>query len=290
LTRADSKSKLPEGVKVAQIDYNDESTLVSALEGHQVLIITLSIKAAPDTQSKLIQAAAKVGIRYVMPNAWGLDILNPDLTKSVMMEGINKACAQIEAAGMTYMTLTCGFWYEYSLVNGPVCFGFEIPSKKVTFYDDGKTKINVSTWDQCGRAIAALFSFKELPEDENDKSTTVNSWRNKPVTISSFLVSQKDMFESWKRVTGDKDEDWTIEYQPTSERHEEGKKRLQAGDRLGYGMLLYARNFYPDGTGAYESKYGLQNAVLGLPEEDLDERTKVAIQMVESGYSYFDRN
>jgi hypothetical protein len=97
------------------------------------------------------------------------------------------------------------------------------------FYDDGNTKINASTWEQCRRAVAALLSLKELTEDENDQNPTVSSWRNKPLYISSFLLSQKDMFERWKRVTGDKDEDWTIDYEPTGERYKRGPGALSKG-------------------------------------------------------------
>ena len=132
-----------------------------------------------------------------------------------------------------------------------------------------------------------MLSLKELPEDENDQSPTISNWRNKPLYVSSFLISQKDMFESWKRVTDDEDEDWTISYQPTAERYQEGLARLQKGERKGMAQALYARVFYPNGDGDYEHSRGLANAQLGLPQEDLDERTKAAKQMLDRGYSYF---
>jgi tryptophan synthase beta chain len=68
ITRDGSKDKLPEGVKIAQVDYDDEATIFAALEGQQILIITLSVAAPQDTHSKLIKAAAKAGVPYVMPN------------------------------------------------------------------------------------------------------------------------------------------------------------------------------------------------------------------------------
>jgi len=292
LTRVGSKSKLPEGVNAAQIDYDDESTLVTALKGHQVLIITLSVTVPDDYELRLVQAAAKAGIQYVMPNHWGIDVENEELVKDSLWPRGAPILPQIEATGvLSWISLNCGFWYEYSLISGSNLFGFDLKEKKLTMYDDGKTKINVSTWDQCGRAVAALLSLKELPEDENDKSPTVNTWRNKSVYISDFLVSQTDMFESWKRVTGDKDEDWSIEYEPSDVRYKEGVERLQAtGDRSAFGQVLYVRDFFPNGGGDFESTRGLDNSILGLPKEDLDERTKVAKRMVDSGYSYWGRH
>jgi hypothetical protein len=43
-------------------------------------------------------------------------------------------------------------------------------------------------------------------------------------------------------------------------------------------FLRYSRVFYPDGSGDFESSKGTSNAVLGLPEEDIDEATKIAVE------------
>lgn len=223
----------------------------------------------------------------VMPNSWGFDVTNKDMSKDTFMDKQAEFNA-IKKYGISWTALTCGFWYEYSLITDPNLYGFDVQNKKVTFYDDGLTKINTSTWDQCGRAVAAFLSLKELPENENDKSPTIQTWRNKPMFISSFLISQKDMYESLKRVTGDKDEDWTIEYEPVVDRYKRGVEIMKTGDRSGFGMLLYARDFYPN-TGDYEKRNPLDNERLLLPVEDLDERTKWALKLKESGYSYYSR-
>ena len=231
LTRIDSpsKTKIPTGTKVVHIDYSDESSIVAALQGQQFLIITLSVLAPPDQHSKLVHAAAKAGVPYVMPNHYGADIANEQLSKELLTAHKGRAhVAEIESTGASWIALACSFWYEFSLVMGPEWYGFDFKSRKATFYDDGTTRINTSTWEQCGRAVAALLSLKELPDDEHDRALTISNWRNKPLYISSFLLSQREMFESWKRVTGDRDEDWTIEYQPTGERYAQGLERMKA--------------------------------------------------------------
>jgi tryptophan synthase beta chain len=68
ITRLNSKSKLPEGVKIAQVDYDDEASIIAALKGQQFLIITMSVTAPRDTHSRLVKAAAKADVPYVMPN------------------------------------------------------------------------------------------------------------------------------------------------------------------------------------------------------------------------------
>lgn len=66
ITRADSPNKLPEGVIKAA--YSDDSSLVESLKGQQLLIITMHARANPDAQAKLVDAAVKAGVSYVMPN------------------------------------------------------------------------------------------------------------------------------------------------------------------------------------------------------------------------------
>ena len=96
------------------------------------------------------------------------------------------------------------------------------------------------------------------------------------------------MFDSILRVIGDKESDWKIDYEPAVERYKAGQEFMKGSDRVGgYQQVMYTRVFYKDGSGDFSSK--LDNDKLGLPQENLDEETKVAVQMVEEGYNYFAR-
>lgn len=48
---------------------------------------------------------------------------------------------------------------------------------------------------------------------------------------------------------------------------------------------MYARVFYPDDSGDYETSKGLDNESLNLPDEDLDEATKRTVELVNSGWN-----
>lgn len=284
MTHAGSKGTLPAGVKIAQVSYDDDDdgkSLVSALQGQQFLVITLSVRAPPHTHTKLVNAAAKAGVPYVMPNAYGTDFQNKSLREeSLATAGAFRNCAEVESLGASsYVAMVCGMWYEWSLACGEPWFGFDIKKRNVTFFDDGKTRINVSTWRQCGRALAALLS---LPE--SGTSPAVSQWKNKPLYIASFRVSQRDMLDSIHRVTGTTDKDWEIRYESTAQRYRDGKEELQKGSVIGFAKSLYARIFFPNGDGDFESSRGLANDLLGLPKEDLDEATKRTVDMVESGW------
>jgi len=281
--RAESKGEIPNGVKVAQVNYEDEATLVSAPQGQEFLVITLGVLAPPDLHDKLVKAAAKAGVPYVVPNIYRGDILNATLQQGGAYDSHPKL-AEIQRLGVSsYIVLVCGFWYEWSIARGLQWFGFDIKNKKVAFYDDGKTSINVSTWLQCGRALAGLLSLKELPDDSNDRSPTVSQWRNKPLYISSFRVSQREMLDNVHRLTGSNDAEWEIDYEPSAERLKNGKAEMERGIRTGFPKALYARVFFPNGNGDFESGRGLANSLIGLPKEDLDEATKRALDDVTKG-------
>jgi hypothetical protein len=279
LTRAESKRAPPDGIKSVQVDYNDQETLVAALRGQDFLIITLAITAPPDTHSKLVKAAAAAGVPYVMPNCYGADIRNPILASEPLGAIVMAQIAEIESLGLSYVTLACGVWYEWSLALGDAFFGFDIKNRKAVFLDDGKTALNVSTWEMCGRAVTALLS---LPE--SGASPALEDWKNEPVYVRSFRVTQRDMLDSLHRVLGTTDEDWAISYEPAEKRAQEGLEEFAKGIITGRAKNMYSRHFMRARAGELEFSKDVANEVLGLAEESLDEATKKAVEMLESGF------
>lgn len=281
LSRKDSKNTLPAGVIVKHVDYDEPATLVEALQGQDVLIITMNVMAPPDTQRKLIDAAAQAEVGWVLPNEWGTDPTQTSLIAEAFPHNTYAATREyIDQVGKSsWIGMICSFWYEFSLAGSPHRYGFDFKERSVTFFDDGTTKINSSTWDQCGRAVAALLSLKVLPDDEADKSPSLSQFRNSFVYLSSFNVSQKDMFASVLRVTGAAESDWTVKYQNSKERYDEGVAMFKAGNRQGFAQLMYTRAFYPTGEGNFENRGLLHNDLLGLPQESLDEATRRAVDI-----------
>lgn len=283
LTRPESTSAMPAGVSVKKVDYEDSTSLTAALRGQELLIITMAVTAPKEQQTKLIDAAAAAGVPWVMPNEFGNDNDLESLSKETLIgEGLMKVRQYIDQVGKsTWIGLACGFWYEYSLSSSPLLYGFDFKNRAVTFYDEGTARINTSTWPQTGRAVARLLSLKILKDDESDKSPTLTDYARRTVFVSSFCLSQRDMFDSALRVTGTTPADWTVTHEPSAERYAAGLQQLQTGDRMGFGKLLYARVFYPNDDGNFEKRKGTQNEMLGLPKEDLDEYTKIAVEMAE---------
>ena len=281
ITRADSTNALPAGVDVQKVSYDDHGSLVAALRGQDALVITMNTRAPPEQQGQLIEAAAAAQVPWVLPNEYGYDTLHPGLHADIPLGKAHAAYReQIATLGVSsYVGVTCGFWYEYSLSASPACYGFDLKDRSVTFFDDGNTRINTSTLPQCGRAVANLLGMKILPEDAGDGSACLSQFRNRFVYVSSFRVSQKDMLDSVMRVTDTKVGDWKIGHEASVDRYKAGCEELKKGNFVGFPQLMYTRVFYQDGSGDFEASRGLQNEVLGLPKDDLDEYTKIALQM-----------
>ncbi|KAM0714884.1 hypothetical protein Q7P37_009349 [Cladosporium fusiforme] len=276
ITRASSTSTFAEGVKRQTVDYSDHESMVSGLRGQDFLIVTMSVTAG-DAQAKLLAAAHEAGVRWVMPNEYGGDYAAGSFGADVHLAPAALATRKaIVDAGMNFVALSCSFWYEYSLAGTAVRYGFDFGQREVTFYDEGETKITTSTWPQVGRAVAALLSLPVWPVNEEDGQLTLSKFQNRSAFVGSFHVSQKDMFASVLRVTGTREEDWKVGYESAEARFQRGGELLAQGKMEGFGMLLYARAFYKDGAGDLQAK--LNNEELGLPEEDFDEATAVAVE------------
>jgi saccharopine dehydrogenase-like NADP-dependent oxidoreductase len=104
IARPSSTSKLSEGVQVARVDYSgdDDAALVEALRVQQVLIITMSVAAPSGTISKIVRAAAKAGVPYVLPNWFSHDATNDTLCKdSSFSQYRDSICGEIESLGVS---------------------------------------------------------------------------------------------------------------------------------------------------------------------------------------------
>ncbi|KAJ5089338.1 hypothetical protein N7532_008022 [Penicillium argentinense] len=283
LTREDSKGKVPDGVHVEKVNYDDEASIIKALKGQQFVAITLGVRAPDDLHSRICAAAGKAGVSYIMPNAYGYPLAPGDVGEEgsysrLVVDRVNDTKNGVSS----YIKLSCGFWYEWSLAIGEQWFGFTIKDRKVTFFDDGKRTITVSSWDQCGRALAALVS---LPE--SGSSPSLADYKNEDCPICSFRVSQRDMLDSLHRVLGTTDSDWEITYEPVEKRIADGTNDLSQGNFTGFAKKLYGGVFLASNPTSDFAATKSANEALALPKEDLDEATKRTVAMVESGWNPF---
>jgi hypothetical protein len=285
ITRAGSSTQPPSGVRVSSVNYEEPDTIIEALKNQDALIITMSVSAPPDQASKIIEAAAKAGVPWIIPNEFGTNSNSQAAKDTHIGPPKIKERELIEKLGVSsWIGVACSFWYEYSLA-GPGLYGIDIGKKEVIWFDDGKQRIHTSTWAQVGRAIANLLSMPVSAEKGDGKSLTLDAYRNKFVYISSFTLNQREMLDAVQRVTGTTDADWKISSTTAKERFENGQKRMLQGDRMGFAHALYSRYFFPgEKAGLYGETEGLDNEKLGLSEEDLFEATKESVRLADAEY------
>jgi hypothetical protein len=218
-------------------------------------------------------------VQYILPNEWSPDTANESLVKDVFPFAskplIREKITSEGGSKTQYIALITGFWYEWSLAIAPA-YGFDFANKSVIFFDDGKTVIDTSTWPQIGRAVAALLSLPILSEDRSEDCLAY--FGNRQVYMSSFSLSQEDIFNSVLRVTGTNAEDWRASYVPSEQRYAEGLESIKQGQKIGFAKMMYTRVFYKDGCGNFGKFKKTVNGLLKLPEEDIDEFTAIAIE------------
>lgn len=276
---------MPAGIEVKKVNYDDHAALVEALRGQDALVITLGVRAPPDAQTKLIEAAAAAEVPWVLPNEFGGDNANETLRNDVVVNGHKTQYRDlIEKLGKSaWVGICCGFWYEFSLAGGSGSYGIDFKERSVVLFDEGTTPLSTTTLPQTGRAVAGLLGLKVLREDENDKAPCLTDWRNKFVYVASFVVSQKDILDSVLRVTHTELKDWKITHEPAKERYQRGVEMMQKGNFEGLRISMHTRYFFPDESGNHAKIRGLDNEKLGLPKEDIDEFTRLAVQWATDG-------
>ncbi|KAF5018001.1 hypothetical protein F66182_10027 [Fusarium sp. NRRL 66182] len=290
LTRSNSTAKFPHGVKTVSVDYQDEDSIASALEGQQLLIITLANGVDSKVHHRIVRAAGKAGVRYIIPNIYAANMVvnnQGSVDAFFPASSLRELVSEIERVGVSsWIVIVGSIWFDYSFPAGPHFFGFDIKNRQATLFDDGDAKINTTTWAQYGRAAAALASLKECPEDEHDTSPTIAQFRNQPLYVSSFFVSQSDILKSVKHVTNTTDSDWHVKRESTSDRMKDGMATAAAGDFRGLVQTYYSFLLSSEGQKLnYQDK--LHNELLGLPEEDFDQVVKACVDKAENGYNPF---
>ena len=195
ISRTDSSAAFPSDIDVKKGDYTSHSFLVSALTGNDILIMQLGI-FSNDQQFPLIKAAAEARVKYILPTEFGSDPHAPFAKSFPMMAGKVQYRNLVESLGMSWICVVNNPWFDWSLKGG--MWGIDIPNKKASLYAGAEGKFNTTTLKQVGRGVAALLS---LPDAQ------LEGYKNSPVYLSSFCVSQRDILDAVIRATGTKDSD-----------------------------------------------------------------------------------
>jgi uncharacterized protein YbjT (DUF2867 family) len=118
ITRSASSATFPPSVALKKGDYHDDSFLADALQGQDVLIIMLAFAGLPD-QHLLFEAAAKAGVKFVIPSDYGASSADEKLAAAIPVIALKRADhKKIEDLGMKWISVVTSGWIDYSLIYG----------------------------------------------------------------------------------------------------------------------------------------------------------------------------
>lgn len=114
ITRQESTVTFPSAVTVKKGDYTSSAFLSSALQGIDILVLILGISALGDEQDRLIEAAAKAGVKYVLPTEFGSDTADERMLRAVPLLQHKKAVqARIADLGMKCISVITNPWFDF---------------------------------------------------------------------------------------------------------------------------------------------------------------------------------
>ncbi|KAI4126759.1 MAG: hypothetical protein LQ347_004844, partial [Umbilicaria vellea] len=114
LARQESTSTYPSHIKVHKTDYS-EASLVSAFKGQDAVVSTVSGQAIR-TQTSIIDAAIKAGVKRFIPSEFGSDTANPKAVELVPVfkgkESIVNYLKGKESDGLSWTCLCNGPFFD----------------------------------------------------------------------------------------------------------------------------------------------------------------------------------
>ena len=131
--------------------------------------------------------------------------------------------------------------------------GFDLKARLARIYGSGDEQWTGTTLSTIGLAVSRTL---QRPEET----------RNKFIYIYSISTSQNQVLEALRTVTG---VPWEVDRVSMEASIQDGRRKLEAGDRAGVVPLILSY-FFREGMGAnYAKDVEAANRLLELPEENL---------------------
>lgn len=254
LTRQDSKSMFPSGVKVVPVDYTSKTSLQTALEGQDALISTLSTQGIAE-QSLLLEAAVAAGVKRILPSEFGSDTSNPKARAlpvykdKVEVETLVKRLCE-ESAGKTTYTLVLNnafldWGISYKFLIDPVAKTYEL-------VDGGNGYFTTTPLSFVAAGVVAILQRPDATA-------------NKVIHLQGARLTQRQFLALVQKATGA--EGWTVTEADSEQLEKSGYEVLKTDPTNLPGWLfpMLKLAVYAEGFGGDFGEQGEKdNAMLGL--------------------------
>jgi hypothetical protein len=164
-------------VVVKKGSFADESFLVRALKGQDVLLVIVPIPNM-DLGNLFIYAAAKAGVPYILPTEFGVDTPKVGNEHSVMALKLARRRLIEELGVSSWIAVIVNFWLDANIQSG--LLGVHVGNRKAEIFKGADSKISTTAVSRSGEGIAVLLS---LPEAE------LAQYKNTSYYLSSFELS-----------------------------------------------------------------------------------------------------
>lgn len=205
LTRESSINSAPlqefkkRGASLHAISYDDEASLVKALQGTDVVISTVGGPAIISAQVPLIKAAKIAGVQTFFPSEYG-SAFEGDSHPSPVINGKKDVLKTAKETGLPITAVHTGGFPEYCFIPP---LGYNFAEKKVTVWGDGNAKSTWTTVRSVGQWVANVLA-----------TVPIAQLQNKHFTIQGNVASANEIVKLWEKKHNAKLE---VEYHPTKE-------------------------------------------------------------------------
>ncbi|KAE8552569.1 hypothetical protein EYB25_003947 [Talaromyces marneffei] len=222
LVHAGSTSKIAQeghaALKVVRGDFGDDPFLKSSLEGQDALVVCLDVNPATlELQNRLVDVAAVVGVKQVIPREFGSDVTNPKILEACSLyQGKVDAVKYIESVvsknpATSWTAVINGPFFDWGMERN--LFGFEPEKRTAKLYDNGAVKFDSIDIPSLGAIVSGILS---RPDE----------FQNRYVYVSEFALSQNDIFEALLKTTKTTREDWAITHRTTDDLRKERLEKI----------------------------------------------------------------
>jgi uncharacterized protein YbjT (DUF2867 family) len=267
IQRPESTHQYPPEIIVQKGSFNDESFLIKALTGQDVLIIIVPIPNM-EIGDLFIHAAAKAGVPYILPTEFGVDAPKVEHEHSMMAPKVARHRLIEELGVSSWIAVIVNFWLDANIKLG--LWGIDVKNRKAELMEGADAKVSTTTVARCAEGITVLLS---LPESELAK------WKNRPFYFSSFELSQQEIFDAVKKASGTTDADWAITERDPAEVIRECEAKIRDGDGFAEWYRLFVM-FFQGHPGSNYQAQAVDLEQYGLEKENLSEVVRKAITEV----------
>ncbi|KAM0439168.1 hypothetical protein ACHAQK_006272 [Fusarium lateritium] len=270
--RAESTSTFPQEVLVKSGDLADESFLVGAFQGQDVVVLMPPLPHITSIQEPAVRAAAQAGVPYVFPAEFGPDPFATRLIEeNKLLQDKKQIRDLIEELGVSsWISISVGPFLDMNIKSG--LWGIDIENRKATIWSGATGKVNTSSVAHTGQATAAVLS---LPDAE------LSQYKNKAFYMPSLHLTQQELLKAVQDATDTTVKDWDVKHQDIQDAIKDCNSKIQQKDDMAPFVKFFLTHSQENSGGDFQRKVVASEVAklhkLGLEDETLESLLKSSL-------------